>query len=179
MRKAPDILSPTFLSAGIICLSCTKRSRSTFWWAVALRAKMENKEDDAIVAAAWDCVSFFDLPLLRCALRVRTYVLRIACMRSRMSPSVVGVSRETFRGERAVSRWLQYHSHNQSRLSCADLLSSARDGRWRWTMLCRVSRRWVGRSRNGLETSVGNHEGFERRRSSCVSVKPVMNLGSS
>jgi hypothetical protein len=73
----------------------------------------------------------------------------------------------------AWSSWAQYQSQSQERDSVAARFSSAREGRCRWTMRCRVSSRARGSWRDFPE---GNHDGRSRVRSICVSARPVMNL---
>jgi hypothetical protein len=107
------------------------------------------------------------------AFRCRKYVFKIPCIFSLTLPSSVpSPAIPPFWGARAASSRDQYHSHSQSRLSRAADLRTKRGGRWRWTMLCRVSRMWGGMVRKVERSWVGGESqmGRERRRSSCVSV---------
>lgn len=149
-------------------------------WSGVLVSRMSRYAVHAVVAArdVEDAVAFdgFLWPLIS-ILRSRTYVFRSVCsvvlsvVVSTLSPPADG-----FWTAKALSSWDQYHSHSQSRHSFAVRLSSARVGRWRWTMLWRVSRMCVGKSKKEGWRCEGSHEGRERRSSVDVSDTPVANL---
>lgn len=152
MINAPDMVLPNFLSVGNIIFPCTSSSSSARCVCeegvvVALGAKRRLYVDRAVSAALVSSFFLFLISLFRSltyALRILWSFSRTASLLWTPSSSSSSAATSALPVLNAWSSWIQYHSQSHSSDSVAARFSSAREGRCRWTMRWRVSRRVMG-----------------------------------
>lgn len=136
MRKAPDMLEPSFLSMGRIIFESTRRWRSASRVDVGGREVLVGLKrsvyvDNAVLAAVHEDG---ERRVLISDLRVLMYdfsmVCSLSCTASNPLPTLVSlplIGMEEGK-ENASSSWLQYHSQSQVRACWLARLSSPSEG---------------------------------------------------